>query len=219
MKLEQSGAAAGTAPGPSRSRSPPRRDTSMCGGQVMEPGDAPGALGQPGAGQPPSLLILEVHVVRGFRQSTPAKINPASSTARKCPVSRRAPGGRLIVQRSPARHPTSRHGDLASQPGHDLALELSTQLTAVLTGWRLSDHPRRTKQAGRSIPISSWSCQQHAVPWLCGQARETTWAAATETRARSNPLTHSHWWGCTHMSRSGLVASGPRSAAADPRRG
>jgi hypothetical protein len=37
-----------------------------------------------------------------------------------------------------ARHPTSRHGSLTDQQGHDLDLRLEALALSVLTGWRLS---------------------------------------------------------------------------------
>ena len=36
-----------------------------------------------------------------------------------------------------ARHPTSRHGNLTDQQGHDLGVRLKARLESVLTCWRL----------------------------------------------------------------------------------
>src|ERR1019366_5750916 len=46
-----------------------------------------------------------------------------------------------------ARHPTSHHGNLTDQQGHDLTLRLKARLSSVLTCWRLGDQSLR---GGRS---------------------------------------------------------------------
>jgi hypothetical protein len=48
-------------------------------GQLMEPGDSFDAFWQPPSRKPPALLILEMHVMMGFRPVHPGKINPGSS--------------------------------------------------------------------------------------------------------------------------------------------
>ena len=43
------------------------RITGMSSGEVMEPGDPLHALGQLAPAQPPAVLILDMHVMMGFR--------------------------------------------------------------------------------------------------------------------------------------------------------
>src|SRR5271168_2367376 len=70
-------------------------------------------------------------------QSTPTKIIWLLSIDRHQHRARgpqQPPNGSVLL----ARHPTSRHGNLADQQGHDLALRLLAPGTTVLTHWRLS---------------------------------------------------------------------------------
>ena len=110
----------------------------MAADQVMEAGDALHPLRQAAAAQPFAVLVLHVHVVVGLSPVHPNKdhLAPLRSTGTNTepedPSS--SPNGSVLE----ARHPTSRHGNLTDQQGHDLGLELEALAAAVLTCWRLS---------------------------------------------------------------------------------
>ena len=62
-----------------------------------------------------------------------------------------------------ARHPTSRHGNLTDQQGHDLSLRLKAWRESVLTCWRLGTSLVRAS-ARWQIPISEDTERGNGVP-------------------------------------------------------
>src|SRR5581483_2704359 len=91
-------------------------------------------------------------------QSTPTKITPSSPLARWTSTCSEPRGGQQPANGSvlAARHPTSRHGNLTDQQGHDLGLRLwKARRLPVLTCWRLVDQPHRITERGGRSPLAS----------------------------------------------------------------
>ena len=101
--------------------------------EVMEAGDALHAVGQPAPAKAFAVLVLHVHIVVGLSpvHSYENHLAPLSSTGTNTRA--RGPSSSLMDQCSKARHPTSRHGNLTDQQGHDLGVELEALRNIVLT--------------------------------------------------------------------------------------
>src|ERR1700712_2882698 len=93
----------------------------------MDPGHTLDAVWDPGPGQPPARLIGDKHVVMGFGPIDPYKDHPRQTSFSDRPTpSLEAASSPLMDQCSQARHPTSHHGNLTDQQGHDLAVRLQS---------------------------------------------------------------------------------------------
>ena len=109
----------------------------MTADEGMETGDPFNPLRQAATAQPLAVLVLNVHVVVGFSPVHANKdhLAPLRSTGTHTePEDPQQPPNGSVLE---ARHPTSRHGNLTDQQGHDLDLELEALVVAVLTCWRL----------------------------------------------------------------------------------
>ena len=113
------------------------RFADMAADKVVEAGDALHSLRKAAAGEALSVLVLDMHVVMGLSPIHPYKdhlaplARPAPTPSPRTPA---ATNGSVLE----ARHPTSRHGNLTDQQGHDLVLRLKALSKSVLTCWRLS---------------------------------------------------------------------------------